>query len=281
MQNNPTLLTVAIPFYNAEKYLSLAVQSVIEQTYTQWKLLLIDDGSTDSSLSIANRYQSIDDRIKVVSDGENKNLGYRLNQIPFLLDTEYLARMDADDIMHPEKIKKQMAVLMQHPEIDVLGTNAYTIDENNNVIGIRYSAKMNEHLISTKGFIHPTIIAKASWFRDNPYDINAIRIEDLELWYRSINSNFMMLTEPLFFYREFDGGYYKKYLAAQKSKIYMLKKYPLENYWRKYFLANKLKFILYYILNCFNMERVLINRRNEIVFKTKEKFEKYITAKSS
>ena len=121
------MVTIGLPFYNAEKYLALAIESVLQQTYTNWELLLLDDGSTDNSLSIAQSYAQKDSRIKVISDGKNKNLATRLNELPSLAQGLYLARMDADDIMHSARIERQLSVLKAHPEIDVLGTNAYII----------------------------------------------------------------------------------------------------------------------------------------------------------
>ena len=123
------MVTIGLPFYNAEKYLALAIESVLQQTYTNWELLLLDDGSTDNSLSIAQSYAQKDSRIKVISDGKNKNLATRLNELPSLAQGLYLARMDADDIMLPARIERQLAVLKAHPEIDVLGTNAYIIND--------------------------------------------------------------------------------------------------------------------------------------------------------
>ncbi|MPS65207.1 glycosyltransferase family 2 protein [Chryseobacterium sp.] len=273
-KDNEILLTIAIPFFNAEKFLSKAIESVLNQNFTDWNLILLDDGSSDNSLSIARKYEKVDKRIKVFSDGENKNLGFRLNEIPSLVSTKYLMRMDADDIMHPQKIEKQLEVLFQHPEIDVLGTNAYTINENDEIVGIRINPITEENIISVSSFIHPTIVAKTTWFRNNPYDVKAIRIEDLELWYRTgKNNNFKILTEPLFYYREF-GGYYKKYFSAQKAKDYIMSKYPNDPFWKKYFRNNLIKGILYQIFNFFHKESFLINRRNEIVFKEKDSINK-------
>ncbi|MBS1573586.1 MAG: glycosyltransferase family 2 protein, partial [Bacteroidetes bacterium] len=78
------LVTIAIPFYNAETYLAETINSVLAQTFSEFDLLLIDDGSKDKSLSIAKEFELKDARVKVFSDGENKNLGFRLNQIPTL-----------------------------------------------------------------------------------------------------------------------------------------------------------------------------------------------------
>lgn len=273
------MITIAIPFYNAEKYLSLAIDSVIKQTYKDWILLLVDDGSTDSSLNIANDYSKQDNRILVFSDGENKNLGYRLNQIPNLVTTEYLARMDADDIMHPQKIEKQMLILLKHPEIDVLGTNSYSIDENNIVFGIRLP-ETKDVFVKTKEFIHPTIMAKTQWFKNNLYDVDALRIEDKELWYRTNNKfSFYMLTEPLFFYREFADNYYKKYYQANTAKDYILAKYKKDPFWIKYFKDNIIKGKIYQFFNIFGIEHILIKRRASVKILDKKNYENYIDNK--
>ncbi|MFK8302486.1 glycosyltransferase family 2 protein [Capnocytophaga stomatis] len=271
------MVTIAIPFYNAEQFLSLAIDSVIAQTYSDWQLLLIDDGSKDNSLEIAKKYAQEDNRIKVFSDGENKNLGFRLNQIPSLVNTKYLARMDADDIMHPKRIEKQIQILEQYTDIDVLGTNAYTIDKDNNVIGLRNKVVNPEQLRQVKGFIHPTIMAKTEWFINNPYDINAVRMEDAELWHRTSDKyKFAMLSEPLFFYREIGNNYYKKYFLASTSKQYILKKYPNDFFWKKYFISATIKGIIYKIFNTLGLEQILVNRRNEVLYKKTMPIEKYL-----
>ena len=257
------MVTIGLPFYNAEKYLALAIESVQAQTYTDWELLLLDDGSTDNSLSIAQSYAQKDSRIKVISDGKNKNLATRLNELPSLAQGLYLARMDADDMMHPARIERQLAVLETHPEIDVLGTNAYIINDENAVTSSRYPLTPKNTLTRVKSFIHPTIIAKKQWFLENPYNTKALRMEDAELWYRTHSKyHFVRLNEPLLFYREVGNNYYKKYFLAQQSKAYIFSKYPNESYWKEYFRANFLKGIVYRIAHIFSMEQWLVNRRN-------------------
>ena len=257
------MVTIGLPFYNAEKYLALTIESVLQQTYTDWELLLLDDGSTDNSLSIAQSYAQKDSRIKVISDGKNKNLAARLNELPSLAQGLYLARMDADDIMHSARIERQLAVLGTHPEIDVLGTNAYIINDENAVIGTRYPLTTENTLTRVKSFIHPTIIAKKQWFLENPYDTKALRMEDAELWYRTFSKyHFVRLNEPLLFYREVGNNYYKKYFLAQQSKAYIFSKYSNESYWKQYFRSNFLKGIVYRIAHIFGMEQWLVNRRN-------------------
>ena len=260
-----SLITIAIPFYNAEKFLTLAIESVLNQTYKDWKLILVNDGSSDSSLTIAENFANQDLRIKVFSDGENKNLGYRLNQIPNLVSTKYLARMDADDIMHPNRIEKQINILESNQNIDVLGTNAYAMNEKDYVNGIRFKAKSDETLINVLGFIHPTIMATTKWFTDNPYDVNAERIEDAELWFRTAKySNFQMLTEPLFFYREFGKDYYKKYFNGFASILYVVKKHSYDLKIMKFAFKYYISGMLYFFYNIFGKEDILVKKRNEL-----------------
>jgi len=262
-------VTIAIPFYNAEDYLEMAIRSVLSQTYKDFALLLIDDGSTDSSLEIARKYL-FDDRVKILSDGKNLNLGNRLNQIPQLTQTKFLARMDADDIMHPKRIEKQIEILRNNPEIDVLGTNAYSIDENNKVIGLRMG-ESNDNLIPVKTFTHPTVIAKTEWFVNNPYDVSALRVEDTELWLRTRdNYVFKATKEPLLFYREIGDNYYKKYFKGFPGIFYILKKHTFS---KKYLLFSIRYFIssfVYFIFNIAGKENILVKRRNRILLPKKD-----------
>lgn len=257
-----SIITIAIPFYNAERFLELAIKSVLIQSYTNWKLILMDDGSNDKSLEIARKFENQDSRIKVYSDGLNKNLASRLNEISGLVCTKYLARMDADDIMHPERIKKQLELLEANPKIDVLGTNAYSIDEKNNIQGIRLNYNQEiQQLLNVKVFIHPTVMGRTQWFMNNPYDINMKKAQDYDLWSRtSINSTFKIYTEPLLFYREYGKDYYKKYLNGISSKFYFA--YKLNSI-KGYLNAFKYLFkaFIFLIFNKFGIEQNLIKNR--------------------
>ena len=269
------LITIGIPIYNAEDFLADAIKSILAQSYQNFELILVNDGSKDNSLEIAKDFAKQDSRIRVISDGLNRKLPARLNQIIREAKGKYIARMDADDIMHPQRLQRQFEILENHPNIDVLGTNAYVIDENNLVFGIRY--KNHVGLSKVEHFIHPTIMGKKQWFLDNPYDEKAIRIEDAELWYRTKSfSNFMITNEPLLFYREFGNNYYKKYFQANGSAMHILNKYPEDKFWKNFFLSNKVKGSMYKILNVIGKEQILIEKRNEEVFKKKIAFEKLL-----
>lgn len=273
MQKTSSQITIGIPFFNDSRYLGMAIRSVINQTYQDWVLLLVDDGSSDGSLEIAKSYAENDNRITVISDGQNRQLPYRLNQIASLTKTSYLARMDADDIMHPERVERQLGILQENPKIDVLGTNAFTIDANNSITGVR--CNFSEELVSVSGFIHPSIMAKTKWFQENPYDEKAIRVEDGLLWeITKHKSVFKRTNQALLFYREVPGSYYKKYFNYSKSlmNIFISRR---NLYKGSYLIKNSVKgFIkgcVYRFFGILNQEKYLIKKRNNGVLNSVEK----------
>ena len=104
--NDGVTVTIGIPFLNARRTLADAVRSVFAQTHGDWELLLVDDGSTDGSSDVVR--QLLDPRVRLLADGVTLGLCARLNQIAAAARGAYLARMDADDLMHPERIARQL-----------------------------------------------------------------------------------------------------------------------------------------------------------------------------
>ena len=262
------LVYVGIPFYNAEKYLDYAIRSVLNQTYTNWKMTLIDDGSTDSSLALARKYTS-DTRVKVISDGRNKGLVYRLNELVKLSDCKYFVRMDADDIMHPLRLERQVSFMENNAHIDVLGSWAYSIDVTNKVCGI---LKVNSNpdslmdVFSHSCFIHPSIMGKTSWFQEHQYDSSFVRMEDMELWARTIlNSSFHNLQEPLLYYREIGVPYLRKYLQSMTGERILIRKiYGDAVSFIKYekMMKTYIKSLIYIFFSLINGQKYLIRKRS-------------------
>ena len=136
-KNKVPLVTIGLPFYNAEKTLASAVKSVLIQTYDNFEFILIDDRSTDNSIAIAENLTAMDDRIKLVKGDKNIGISFRLNQIIDMASGEYIVRMDADDLMLPDKIEKQMMVLLADPQLDLIDCNAYIINKWDCLVGKR------------------------------------------------------------------------------------------------------------------------------------------------
>lgn len=199
------LVTVAMPIYNAGAHLRLAVLSIVQQTFTRWELLIIDDGSTDDALQgIAD---ICDERIQIFRDGRNRGLAARLNEACRLASGRYLARMDQDDVSYPERFARQVQVLQDYPGIDLVATRAVTIDEDNHLVGIFPLACTHAQICEQpwRGFVfpHPTWMGHLEWFLRYRYAEPAPYLcEDQELLLRSFRqSRFLTLDEVLFAYR--------------------------------------------------------------------------------
>ena len=261
------LVSIGIPFYNNESTLADAIRSVFAQTCQEWELILVDDGSFDKSLDIAKAVK--DPRVRVISDGLNKGLSNRLNQITTLASGKYIARMDADDLMHPYRIKQQVEYLDAHPDVDLLGTGIYSINSLNEIVGSRGLNHINtaSDAVLRRGlFIHPSVTGRAKWFRENTYSEQYIRAEDYELWLRTSNkSKFRSIQSALMFYRE-EQTNIKKYLKSNKCQRKIIWNYgpKIVGYLNTTLLIflSHLKGFIYSLFTLIGKQNWLINKRN-------------------
>ena len=229
--NNEKYISIGIPFYNAEKYLEDAICSILAQTHNYWELILIDDGSTDGSLEIAREFEKKDSRIRVISDGLNEQLPYRLNQIIDESQYDYIARMDADDLISSTRIETQFNYLYNNPNIDLVSTGILSLKNDLTLMGHRYTSSQKiitkaDAIVGTTGIIHASIIAKKSWFNRNRYNENNSLAEDYELWLNAFIKNDLkvgFIEEPLYYYREEQNITIEKLLKAYNTQINIIK----------------------------------------------------------
>ncbi|PKH64290.1 glycosyltransferase family 2 protein [Psychrobacter sp. 4Dc] len=268
-------VSIGIPFYNNEDYLTFAIQSVINQSHQDWELILINDGSSDSSLEIAQYFVSIDSRVRVISDGLNKKLPARLNQLIDESKYKYIARMDADDIMHPERLEKQLSFLETNKCYDLVSTGLVSIDNNNKVKGYRKVGSLYDDFSSIRTsypIVHPSVMGRRSWFERNRYSEEYPRAEDFELWTRAISkSDFKMavLPELLLYYREEGNINKRKMIESYNDLLKIYKKYNLKEYLLKIKIKMKAKIFIVNILYHLGQLQKLADRRN-LKFKNRE-----------
>jgi glycosyltransferase involved in cell wall biosynthesis len=199
------LLTVAMPVFNAGKYLRLAVLSVIAQSFKDWELLVIDDGSTDGALQDIADIQ--DRRVRVLRDGLNKGLAARLNEAIDKARGRYLARMDQDDFSYPERFSMQIELLKSRPELDVVSVRAITISDDNEITSVLPCPLSHEEICARpwQGFCfpHPAWMGRIEWFRKHRYATpGPYFCEDQELLLRTYSdSRFGAVDKILFAYR--------------------------------------------------------------------------------
>lgn len=200
------LISVILPVYNGEKYLNEAIESILNQTYTNFEFIIINDGSKDSSLEIIKEYEKKDSRIVVVSR-ENRGLIATLNEGIEKCKGKYIARMDQDDISLPQRFEKQVRFLEINEEIGVCGTWVDVFGEDIKEQKWKLptsSERLKTELLFSSCFAHPSVMMKKSILIDNYifYDKNFLHVEDFHLWTMlSQKTNFANINKVLFKYR--------------------------------------------------------------------------------
>ena len=199
------VISIGMPVFNASRTLADSVASILQQDYTDWELLILDDGSTDGTAELARSFA--DPRIRVLADGRNRGLAARLNEAVGLSRGEYFARMDGDDIAYPQRLARQLEYLRQHPEVDLVGGWALIFDSEFSVRGRRMTPESHAAICAApwSGFplLHPTFMAKKAWFVRFPYDESLGKAQDQVLLAHACNAGrFANVQEIVLAYRE-------------------------------------------------------------------------------
>ena len=230
IDKNP-MVSVIIPCYNAERFVRESIVSIINQSYKNLEILVCDDCSTDSTLSIIEGLANIDKRIVVIKHEENKKIVRTLNELVGKCKGKYIARMDADDISLPNRLERQVDFLENHSEISGCGCISRYINESGTVIGVSTPPiSYKEAAFAAKYYsplTHPTVVFRREVLLNNPYDPEFVHAEDYELWCRLIffrKLKICNLGEILFKYRLSDtqiSNVYSKEQAELAEKIYL------------------------------------------------------------
>ena len=213
------ILTIGLPVYNGAPFLLNCLRSVFAQTFHNWELVVVDDGSKDASLEIL---RGVDDRRVHVLSTENRGLAACLNEITRKARGKFIARMDADDLMHPDRLDKQLKKLDKQTELDGVGCGLVVVDRQLDPIGVRLLPADHAQICANpaKGFAlaHATFVGRTEWFRAHPYNESNRGCEDWELWASSFRtSRWGNLSEGLYFYREMDSYSLSKYLRRKAA----------------------------------------------------------------
>ncbi len=198
------LVSVVLPVYNGGRFIAKAIDSIVAQTYTNWELIIIDDASTDNTITIINTYS--DGRIKLLRNSQNSKIVYSLNKGIAAATGVYIARMDADDICLPARFEKQVDFLENHKDYDVVDCLQEYIDEEGKPTGdFNFSIFSHDAIYGAlqryNCLGHSSIMARRSALAAFKY--RQIVFEDYDLWLRMIahGSRFQKLEQPLLLYR--------------------------------------------------------------------------------
>lgn len=197
-------VSVIMSFWNAGKHLDKAVASLQWQTEEDWELIAIDDGSNDGSARLPRLLA--DPRIHLIRHAQSAGLAVRLNEGVRAARGRYIARMDADDISFPQRLRVQADYLDAHPDVALLASSVLMIDDDGQPLGLTRSPASHEQITRRAALRfpmpHPTWMGRTEWFRAHPYDESAIKAQDQHLLYRTWrDSRFAAIEEPLLAYR--------------------------------------------------------------------------------
>lgn len=182
-------VSIIMGIYNCEKYLSESINSIINQSFRNWELIMCDDGSTDGTLEVANRFSEIyPEKIKVICNPKNMGLNYTLNHCLQYAKGRYIARQDGDDISITDRLEKEVKFLDENKDYALVGTDMILFDSNGEW------GKTNTTEIPTKNsflkgtpFCHATCMIRRDVFdevKGYTVDTKLLRVEDYHLWFK-------------------------------------------------------------------------------------------------
>lgn len=232
------LISVIMGVYNCETTLSDAIESIINQTYADWELIICDDGSQDNTYQVATKYANeLPDKITVISNEKNLGLNLTLNKCLTIAKGEYIARMDGDDICCTSRFEEEIAVLKTEPNIAIVSSDMTYLDET----GVRVRTSQPQYptkfdFLKGTPFCHaPCMVRREAYERVGGYSVSKrlLRVEDYHLWIKMYKAGFRgeNIGHTLYTMRDDGNAYsrrkfkyrineaYVKYLAVKELKL--------------------------------------------------------------
>lgn len=202
-------VTVIMGIYNCENTLIESLESLFTQTYTNWNLIMCDDGSSDATIKIAEQYATAyPQKITLLKNESNMGLNYTLNRCLSIADGEYIARQDGDDISMPTRFEKEVAILDTSPDIAIVSTAMKYFDENG-MWGQNHPVEFpqdSDFILGTPFCHAPCMVRKNAYQAVNGYTENSkyLRVEDYDLWIKMYSKGFRgkNILEPLYAMRD-------------------------------------------------------------------------------
>lgn len=219
---NTPMVSVVLPFFNAETYLAAALDSMLAQTLQDFEVLLIDDQSTDNSRKIAEEYRARDGRIKILPNTEAKGVAGALNTGLAAAQGTYIARMDADDISVPERFAQQVAYMEAHPDVSMCGSWLRLIGENAGAVWKLATDwdTIRCTMLFYGAIPHPTLMFRRSDFVRHGWRYSPdYAAEDYDLLTRvAEHAKMVNLPQVLYLYRWHADNVTKTYSARMKAE---------------------------------------------------------------
>lgn len=238
-------VSVLMASHNGEKFIRQSLDSIINQTFSDFELIVINDASSDNTSDILKEYADKDSRIRFYSNEKNRGLTVSLNTALKYVspDSRLICRMDDDDVCMPNRLEMQTKYFRQHKEADIVGSNAFIIDDENRIIGERTTPANHEEITATlpryNPMIHSSIMIKCDVLKNvGGYNEEFRTSQDYELWFRlaAAGARFANIPENLLKYRETRSAQRRKSMKYRfndfkiRKRGYKLLKLPFCKY---------------------------------------------------
>lgn len=220
-------ISVIIGIYNCESTLVEALESLYAQTYQNFRIILCDDGSNDNTYQVAKEYAVKHDNIFLIKSEKNMGLNYTLNHCLEYADTEYVARMDGDDISLPTRFEKEIDFLDEHPEYSFVSTPMiYFDDEGEFRVGKSINNPTGLDFLNGRTFCHaPVMVRREAYEAVGGYTVSKylLRVEDQHLWLKMYQKGFIghNLNEPLYKMRDDRNATRRRGFVTRRNEALM------------------------------------------------------------
>lgn len=198
------LISIIMPTYNVEKYVGQAIESILNQTYKNFELIIVDDGSTDNTFSILKKYSKRDARIKIFKNSRNLKIVKTLNKGLKLATGKYIARMDGDDISLPTRLELEKKYLDNNPDVDIVSSQIYGIDESGKIINKKKYPVTKKYIKKSMKFLpslaHFWLARKEAYIKLREYR-NIPYAEDYDLLLRGMKLGLTYVNLPEYLYK--------------------------------------------------------------------------------
>lgn len=190
-------ISVVMPVYNCEEFVGEAIESILQQSFTNFECIIVDDASTDGTPEILARYARIDQRVIILTNEENKRIAASLNMGIQAARAPYIARMDGDDWAYPDRLEKQLRFMQSHPEVTVCGGAVQFYETAQDVFLIQSYDAIKAFLLFDSPIPHPTVMMKKETVLSaGGYSLEC-PAEDYDLWARlSLLPDVVMMNMP-------------------------------------------------------------------------------------
>lgn len=223
------LVSVVMPIFNAGLFLKAAVSSILQQSYTRWELIAIDDCSNDNSLKVLRQLAKIDRRLRIIIN--HSNLGQSRSTLIGIKAArgKYVCKMDQDDVAHPNRLFEEVSYLEKHPDCVVVGSNLILIDEKGRKIGTRTYPLTDQSIRQTlpikSPFAYPSVCLRKSTLDRVKYPLLFRYADDYLLWHRLLKLGAgHNLKMPLLQYRVHPGQVKERELKTQLQETIAVQK---------------------------------------------------------